>query len=75
MRTTIELPDELLQAAKVSAASAGVSLRTFFLEAVQQKLAPAQKKTRMPPPQINGPRMGVLTTEQLEDAMFGPLPE
>ena len=36
-----------------------------FLESVQQKLLP----------QINGPRMGVLTPEQLEDAMFGPLPE
>jgi len=74
MRTTIELPDELLVKAKTRAALAGVSLREFFIEAVEQKLAPLTKKIRRDPPVIggqNGPRVGVLTPEQIDEAMFG----
>jgi hypothetical protein len=74
MRTTIELPDELLVKAKSRAALAGVSLREFFIEAVEQKLAPGTKKMRRDPPVIGGqnaPRVGVLTPEQIDDAMFG----
>lgn len=74
MRTTIELPDELLEQAKLRAASTGVSLKEFFIEAVQQKLAPPAKKIRRPPPVIgrsDGPRIGVLTPEQIDEAMFG----
>ena len=74
MRTTIELPDELLVKAKSRAALAGVSLREFFIEAVEQKLAPVTKKIRRDPPVIGGPnapRIGILTPEQIDDAMFG----
>jgi len=50
MRTTIELPDELLARIKSNAALSGVSLKEFFIEAVEQKLAPRQAKTRRPRP-------------------------
>jgi hypothetical protein len=76
MRTTIELPDELLRRAKSHAAVKGLSLRDFFIEAVEQKLAsPAAKKVRRPPPLIEtgGPPIPDLTPEQLEDAFFGPI--
>jgi len=74
MRTTIELPDELLTCAKSRAASAGISLREFFIQAVQQKLAIEKKKSRLPPPVIGSAdahRIGVLTPEQMDEAMFG----
>lgn len=38
MRTTIELPDALLREAKATAALRGVSLKTFFTEAVNRLL-------------------------------------
>jgi len=41
----VELPDELLDAAKTNAAAAGVSLRQFFIDAVQQKLHLAGSKS------------------------------
>ena len=74
MRTTIELPDDLLAQAKVRAAVTGVSLRQFFIEAVERKLAPEGRKTRRTPPVIGGPgapRIGILTPEQIDEAMFG----
>jgi hypothetical protein len=73
MRTTIELPDELLKRAKSRAALDGVSLKEFFMEAVEQKLTPQVKKVRRPPPSIgdpNGPKISDLTPEQIEEAMF-----
>ena len=74
MRTTIELPDELLAQAKSRAALAGVSLKQFFIEAIEQRLAPESKKTRRKPPTLGGPRaapIGILTPEQTDEAMFG----
>jgi hypothetical protein len=74
MRTTIELPDELLSQAKSRAALEGVSLREFFISAVRQKLSPAVRKLRRAPPAIgdeNGPPIADLTREQIVDAMFG----
>jgi hypothetical protein len=72
MRTTIELPDELLTQAKSRAASDGVTLREFFISAVEQKLAP-KKKHRRPPPVVGGegPPFFDLTREQIDEAMFG----
>ena len=54
MRTTIEIPDDLLVRAKGRAAASGISLRTFFTEAVERKLEerklePEKKKVRRPP--------------------------
>jgi hypothetical protein len=75
MRTTIELPDQLLARAKSQAALAGVSLKEFFIEAVERQLEGGhKKKTRRPPPVIGNakaPRIRVLTPEQIDDAMFG----
>ena len=74
MRTTIELPDELLTCAKSRAALAGISLRAFFIHAIEQKLAPEKKKSRRVPPAIGNARarrIGVLTAEQVDEAMFG----
>jgi hypothetical protein len=39
MKTTLELPDELFRQAKATAASSGQSLKDFFTEALQAKLA------------------------------------
>ena len=74
MRTTIELPDDLLIRAKSRAALAGISLRELFVQAIEQRLAPERKKVRRPPPEIgstDAPRIGVLTPEQIDEAMFG----
>jgi hypothetical protein len=74
MRTTIELPDELLSNAKSRAAIAGISLKEFFIEAIEEKLAPRKIRVRRPPPSIGdprGPRLAALTREQLDEAMFG----
>ena len=38
MKTTIEVPDESLRAAKVVAAGRGVTLRQLFTEALEEKL-------------------------------------
>ena len=73
MRTTIELPDDLLARAKSSAALSGVSLKEFFIEAVEQKLAPRQARTRRPPLAIGSViarRIGVLTPEQIDETFF-----
>jgi len=74
MRTTIELPDELLTRAKSRAAGAGISLREFFIQAVQEKLTIPKQRVRRPPPAIGSAdahRIGVLTPEQMDEAMFG----
>jgi hypothetical protein len=75
MRTTVELPDELLTRAKIRAVSSGISLRQFFVEAVEQKLTtPARKKVRRDPPVIgsaDGLPIPDLTREQIDEAMFG----
>jgi hypothetical protein len=74
MRTTIELPDQLLALAKSRAALAGSSLKEFFVEAVEEKLSSGKQKTRRPPPVIGrkgGRRIGLLTPEQRDEAMFG----
>jgi hypothetical protein len=74
MRTTIELPDELLTLARNSAAVNGISLRQFFIEAVQSRLAPEKRKVRKTPPAIgdaHAPRIRKLKREQIDEAMFG----
>ena len=73
MRTTIELPDTLLSAAKTRAAQDGVSLREFFITAVRQTLARG-KKVRREPPHVgsqDGPPIPDLTREEIDEAMFG----
>lgn len=74
MRTTVELPDDLLTEAKSVAALEGISLRQFFVQAIQYRLAPEKRKVRKAPPAIgdaHAPRMTPLTREQIDEAMFG----
>ena len=75
MRTTVELPDELLTRAKLRAISSGISLRQFFVEAVEQKLTvETKKKVRRDPPTVgssDSPPILDLTREQIDEAMFG----
>jgi hypothetical protein len=73
MRTTIELPDKLLARAKSRAALEGISLKDFFIVALEQKLAPPPKKARKPPPLIStgGPPVPDLTREQVDAVLFG----
>jgi hypothetical protein len=75
MRTTIELPDDLLRQAKAQAALAGISLREFFTLAIEQRLGAKPAKVRRAPPaigdEVNGPKLRPLTAEEIDDAMFG----
>ena len=74
MRTTVELPDELMKRARNRAAATGTSLKEFLIEALEEKLAPRPRKTRRPPPSIGSrraPQIGLLTPEQIDEAMFG----
>lgn len=73
MRTTVELPDELLSQAKSVAALEGISLREFFIAAVRQKLARPAKKGRLSLPVVggtDGPPIPDLTSEQIDEALF-----
>lgn len=74
MRTTVELPDELLQRAKSSAALSGISLREFFVQAVELRLSAGRtKKVRRTPPGIGEAGLAAVnvTREQVDEAMFG----
>ena len=74
MRTTIEMPDQLLSQAKIHAATHGISLRQFFIEAVEKQLSSVPVRTRLAPPSVGGPdapRLGILTPEQVDEALFG----
>jgi len=73
MRTTIELPDELLARAKSRAALERKSLKEFFIAAVEDKLSPPVKKVRRDPPVIStgGHPVPDLTSAQIEEILFG----
>ncbi len=74
MRTTIELPDDLLGRAKSVAASSGISLKELFIQAIEQRLTPQRRKVRRPPPVVgspDAPRIGVLTPEETDEARVG----
>ena len=74
MRTTVELPDELLSQAKSVAVLEGISLRQFFVQAIQNRLAPEKPEVRRKPPAIgdvSAPKLTHLTREQIDEAMLG----
>jgi hypothetical protein len=59
MKTTIELPDELLREAKATAARRGTALKEYFKEALQEKLSregllpqDGPKQWPVPPPDV-----------------------
>lgn len=70
MRTTIELPDELMMRAKIRAVEEGISLREFFISAAEQRLMPIEgKKTRRELPIIiKGGPVRDATAEELAEA-------
>jgi hypothetical protein len=70
MRTTIELPDELMTQAKVRAAQEGVTLKELFVSAVEKRVAQQEKKGRYPPPVIIGGPVRTPTREEIEEAML-----
>ena len=68
------MPDEVLTRAKSRAALAGISLRQFFVEAVEQKLAPESRKVRREPPVIGSKKarpIRDLTSKRIDEALFG----
>jgi hypothetical protein len=74
MRTTIELPDDLLTRAEFRASASGISLKQFFIEAIERCLQPASSKVRRTPPAIgsrNARSIGILTAKQMDKTMFG----
>ena len=56
MRTTVEIPDRLFREAKAVAASRGLSLKTFFTEALEEKLSRPRRRQKtdwpVPPPRV-----------------------
>ena len=54
MKTTIELPDPLLRRAKSKAAASGISLKQFFTEAIQDKLAAKSPNSSAEPAWMQG---------------------
>ncbi len=74
MRTTIEVPDDLLKRAKAEAAISGRSLKNLFIDALEEKLSKQMPKARRRPPLFGSPDakpVDVLTPEQVDEAMFG----
>ncbi|MBL8228171.1 MAG: hypothetical protein JNL98_06825 [Bryobacterales bacterium] len=69
MRTTIELPDEVMARAKTEAAGSGITLKEFFLQAIVLKLTPP--RVRRDPPTVDGPRLGLLRPEEIENVLAG----
>ena len=71
MRTTIELPDELLEKARQQAAESGITLKELFISALERRLT-TTPKVRRPPPTVDGPvGMSLLRSEEIDEAMFG----
>lgn len=71
MRTTVELPDDLLDRARRHAAESGLTLKQFFITAIENSMA-SPVKVRREPPAIDGPaNLRLLTSEEIDEAMFG----
>jgi hypothetical protein len=73
MRTTVDLPDELMRAAKAEAALRGESLKDLFARAVALELRsdamqPGRKKVSLPLIRGSGPRVTV-TNADIETAL------
>jgi hypothetical protein len=65
MRTTVELPPELMKRAKVVAAQRGESLKTLFTRAVSTELGRA-KQGRTPRARVRLPLFGDAGKERIE---------
>lgn len=72
MRTTIELPDELLTRAKIKAAQQGITLKQLFVLALEaQTAAPRKVQGPLPTVPIMEFRPVELTPEEIDEAAFG----
>lgn len=73
MRTTIEMPDELLQRIKVRAAAEGTTVKMLFIRAAEDLLQDKQpKKVRRPLPAFQiGEGAANLTPEQISEIAYG----
>jgi hypothetical protein len=70
MRTTVDLPEELMRAAKAEAAQRGESLKDLFARAVAHELRidavqPSRKRVTLPLIRGTGPRV-TLTNADIE---------
>ena len=71
MRITIELPQELLEKARLHASASGITLKELFIAALERRLA-TTAKVRHEPPAIPGPAdLHLLTRAELDETMFG----
>lgn len=71
MRITIELPQELLEKARLQASASGITLKELFIAALERRLA-TPAKVRHEPPAIPGPAdLHLLTRAELDETMFG----
>lgn len=54
MRTTIDLPDDLMKSAKIRAVEEGISLKQLFMRALKNELNPSQAtKKEEPTPKVD----------------------
>lgn len=70
MRTTIELPEDLLRRAKAKAAMQGISLKELFVKGLRLVLDadPSDTKGRVEFPLVRSKNPGVLTLEMVKAA-------
>lgn len=73
MRTTVDLPDSLVRAARVRAAEADETLKELFTRALTRELHQQTGKKRRELPLIDSARPGgsTMTPEQLEELLDG----
>jgi hypothetical protein len=73
MPVTIDLPKDVLRRAAVAASQAGISLEEFIVLAVEQCVMEPIRPRCLPAigDELNGPRLGILAAEQIDQAMFG----
>ena len=63
MKTTIELPDELLRRAKATAATRGISLKRLFTEALEERVRRGAAPPAAPAWQALAGELGPLRAE------------
>lgn len=73
MRTTIDIPDDLYQRIKVTAAVERITLRELLLRALDSNAGTNSTRTRRNPPLLpRGKKKGrLLTREEIDALMFG----
>jgi len=49
MRTTIDLPDHIMKKAKIKAIEEGITLKEFFIKALEKEMQPATISSSTPP--------------------------